>query len=538
MENIARTLALAVKRMVPGRFEVKRATPNTHPHVKWSAYGRVRRAAEALGFRHLGDVDPVSVWIDQSITKRVVMAMYVSKDGTEVLAHYRFVPIWTLKGFISRFLGASNDYFDAITNFGGGEGMSLATTNAAKAGYWLSPDFIQRQTLPAGTSLEQVVAMHRRRVAEFRAAHPEAAPMVVRELSEVVAASNEMERRKLEWRRAFGWATRQEIAAVTKLQGPALDEVFEEFKKKVAPDSRVAPLSNAPLADTPSAAPAAAAGLQFDRVDVGAAPAPEVKVASLPCGNCGRSIDEYFQVDGRSVCASCKDVAALASAPARGAGVYFKALLFGGVAALIGAAIYYGVIAITDFEIGLVALLIGFIVGAAVRTATDGRGGRRFQIMAVTLTYFAVGLAYAPLFIKGAMQSAQTDSSAVADTLTVAEDSAVGDSADISDSAEISLAGDTANAARVDSLLKQVSSPSGKATRAVLASLAAVSVGGFLMVFALPILAVLMTMPSGLISAMIIGIGMHQAWKMTAAQRHQISGPYRVGATPTPRSAA
>ena len=36
-------------------------------------------------------------------------------------------------------------------------------------------------------------------------------------------------------------------------------------------------------------------------------------------------------------------------------------------------------------------------------------------------------------------------------------------------------------------------------------------------------------MPGGLITAAIIGFGMHQAWRMTAAPQLTITGPYRVG---------
>jgi hypothetical protein len=47
--------------------------------------------------------------------------------------------------------------------------------------------------------------------------------------------------------------------------------------------------------------------------------------------------------------------------------------------------------------------------------------------------------------------------------------------------------------------------------------------------FALPVMAVLGSLPSGLISALIIGFGMHQAWRMTGDARPRITGPHRVG---------
>ena len=47
---------------------------------------------------------------------------------------------------------------------------------------------------------------------------------------------------------------------------------------------------------------------------------------------------------------------------------------------------------------------------------------------------------------------------------------------------------------------------------------------------ALPVLFVLGSFPFGLISGFIIFIGMRQAWRMTAAAKLDILGPYRVGA--------
>ena len=51
---------------------------------------------------------------------------------------------------------------------------------------------------------------------------------------------------------------------------------------------------------------------------------------------------------------------------------------------------------------------------------------------------------------------------------------------------------------------------------------------------ALPVLVVFGSLPSGLISAFIIFIGMRQAWKMTGALVVRVAGPYRVGASAAP----
>jgi hypothetical protein len=55
-----------------------------------------------------------------------------------------------------------------------------------------------------------------------------------------------------------------------------------------------------------------------------------------------------------------------------------------------------------------------------------------------------------------------------------------------------------------------------------------VLLAGFIAV--LPVLMIVGSFPSGLISAFIIFIGMRQAWRMTGAPSLEILGPYRVGA--------
>ena len=77
-------------------------------------------------------------------------------------------------------------------------------------------------------------------------------------------------------------------------------------------------------------------------------------------------------------------------------GGFPKAVLHGTIAAVIGSLLYAAFTIITHIEIGIVALFVGIMVGGAMMHATDGTGGRRYQIAAAVLTYFAVSLAAVP----------------------------------------------------------------------------------------------------------------------------------------------
>src|SRR5450759_2727278 len=76
-----------------------------------------------------------------------------------------------------------------------------------------------------------------------------------------------------------------------------------------------------------------------------------------------------------------------------------RAALYGGGAALAGCTLYALVAIILHAEIGIIAILVGWMVGKAIRHAGYGRGGRPQQILAVALTYFAITTSYIPVVL-------------------------------------------------------------------------------------------------------------------------------------------
>jgi hypothetical protein len=242
--------------------------------------------------------------------------------------------------------------------------------------------------------------------------------------------------------------------------------------------------------------------LQFDRVvtDPGGAEVP--RSPAVVCAGCKEGIQtQYYDVNGNALCGTCRSAVSAAAETPTGMLPILKAAGLGAGAGIVGASVYYGVIAIAHLEIGIVAILIGYMVGYSVRKGADGRGGRRFQVLAAVLTYCSVALAYAPL----AVQQTREAKAATATTLSQGSQGSQGSKG----------AGPEAR-------------PSGARIL-----LGVVLLGG--VIAALPVLVVVGSFPSGLISAVIIFIGMRQAWKMTGAPVLTILGPYRVGA---PQAAA
>ena len=248
--------------------------------------------------------------------------------------------------------------------------------------------------------------------------------------------------------------------------------------------------------------------LQFEsvvpRTGDGAAAAADTR-----CTLCQIPIEsEYFDVNGRTVCRACSENVSQQAKTPRDIGTLLRALVAGVVASVFGAALYFAVLAISGYEIGLVAIAIGYMVGYAVHVGARSRGGRRFQVLALLLTYWAIGLAYSSLAIKELVTERPSASASVSGTQA--------------DAAPL------APPATPDAAVGAASTDDEPLTGAGFV-IALLQLLAFTLV--LPVLVIAGSMPGGLISAAIIVFGMLQAWKMTAAPAVTVSGPYRI-ATP------
>ena len=167
-----------------------------------------------------------------------------------------------------------------------------------------------------------------------------------------------------------------------------------------------------------------------------------------------------------------------------------RAALYGGGAALAGCALYASVAIVLNAEIGLIAILVGYMVGRAIRHASHGRGGRPQQILAVVLTYFAITTSYIPVFIYHAVKDTRP---------AVVQQQGQGNAAPVT---------------------TERSRPSFGGAVFFLLLLAAVA----------PFLTLGSSGVSGLIGLFIIFIGLQRAWKLTGRSEILIMGPYATEA--------
>jgi hypothetical protein len=208
------------------------------------------------------------------------------------------------------------------------------------------------------------------------------------------------------------------------------------------------------------------------------------------CAACKSAIaGQYFHAQGLPVCPLCaRKIEIGQQAPP--AVSLLRAALYGGGAAFAGFLIYATVSIALDLQLALISILVGIMVGKAVRKGSYGLGGRPQQILAVALTYFAITTSYIPVYIYQ-----QTKSSRAAQARKDAQPNSQ------------SLPGTT----------------NGGATKRPSLGVA------ILILLAIALAAPFLSLASGisgLLNLAIIFFGLQNAWKLTGRTDLFITGPY------------
>jgi hypothetical protein len=204
------------------------------------------------------------------------------------------------------------------------------------------------------------------------------------------------------------------------------------------------------------------------------------------CAICNNAIDDvHYRYAGHVVCESC--VAQRTVSDGTRGGILVRSTLFGLGAALAGFGIYALVSLTTGYQLALISILVGWMVGKAMRHGAGGLGGRKFQVVAVLLTYGAISISYLPGLIRSAQQRYASSEQ-------------------------------SGNTAAPSTDLSQL--PSGEAAKTV------VTLIGFGLI--MPFLYILDSPAAGLLNALIIFFGLAQAWRLTRGDPNTITGPFRL----------
>ncbi|HKO47204.1 MAG TPA: hypothetical protein VJV79_05750 [Polyangiaceae bacterium] len=226
--------------------------------------------------------------------------------------------------------------------------------------------------------------------------------------------------------------------------------------------------------------PPAASELSFERAEFEGQATP-----ALACAFCNQPLTgQYWQISTRAACAGCRASIAQQLDLSQSSASLLRASVYGVLAALAGSITWIAIEKLFHIQIGIVAIGVGYLVGKAVRKGSGGLGGKRYQVLAIALTYAAIALASLPDLMQAVAQR------------SAAEDSAA-------------------------------SGPP--------------SVSAFIWGCAL-LLGVALASPflqgtENLIGLFIIGIGLYEAWKFTRPVAVQVLGPFSAAAPASPPTA-
>jgi hypothetical protein len=278
---------------------------------------------------------------------------------------------------------------------------------------------------------------------------------------------------------------------------------------------------------------------------------PRAAVPAMYCAEC-RTIMRlaYFSQNGRPLCMKCSSVYRERIDRGTGAGAMSRAVLYGGgaaIAGMIGVAILLSVF--NAFRI-ISAIGVAYLIAKAIGKATGNYGGRRYQVLAVSLTYVALGLAMLMPVIRATRQLERVKAPPKVEART----GPAGETAEINDEIRNLNAAPregedpAVTAARADSLAAADSVARLEKTRANIkandgnAAFSDRLVGGAGKVFfgALTLLVILPLLSSfsygiyaGVISIFALGFALKKAWDLTDLVTDlELTGPHKVGTGP------
>ncbi len=247
---------------------------------------------------------------------------------------------------------------------------------------------------------------------------------------------------------------------------------------------------------------------QFHRAD----PTSPTHVGAAVCAMCHQRIaDDYYEARGQIVCRMCRNRVEAEQSKGSGLERAVRAMVFGTVAAVGGAVLYFTIVKVTGYELGLVAIAVGYLVGVAVKKGAYGRGGWGYQWLAMALTYCSIVSMYVPSVYTGFQEGIRQAHAARTPAGATAEHTAV-------DSTGVKPV--TGQRPSADVLV-----PTSKPVR--------IPPLGWVLIIAIAFAAPFLMGFRNLIGWVIIGVGLYQAWKINRPARVTFAGPFTLG---TPRS--
>ena len=279
--------------------------------------------------------------------------------------------------------------------------------------------------------------------------------------------------------------------------------------------------------------------------------APPKPPPAMYCSECKTLLrSSYLSLNGRPLCAKCGDGYRARIERGTGPEAMGRAVLYGtgaAIAGMIGVAIALSIF--NAFRIFL-AIGVAYLVGKAIGKATGNYGGRRYQILAVALTYVALGLGMlAPVVVAASrLESVTVPPKSEARSGPAGEDAEFAEAVQDLEAQPAEGEDPEVAAARADSLAAADSIARLERTRANMKALDKNAVwserlaggvvrmlgGVILLLVVLPLVgSFAYGLYVGVIGLFALGFALRKAWELTEiVMDFELTGPFRVGTGP------
>jgi hypothetical protein len=274
--------------------------------------------------------------------------------------------------------------------------------------------------------------------------------------------------------------------------------------------------------------PAKPSDLQFDHAEYQTPAA-----SAVTCTLCQQEVpDQYYEINGKVICPTCRTALEARFTGGSRLGRFLRAGLFGSIAAALGSGIYYGVVKLTNYHLSLISILVGWMVGSAVRRGAHYRGGLVYQLMAVFLTYTSIVSTYIPEIVAAFADAGKQE---VADAPPVPAAPKLRDAVE----PKPNEAAEPNPKAAVDPKPEAVGEPKQEAAAEVIKAPVAPDAGRepkqmndpppAILILVVAFVAPFLAIRKNFLLLVIIFFALQQAWRLNRKPQITINGPYRVG---------
>jgi anti-sigma-K factor RskA len=253
----------------------------------------------------------------------------------------------------------------------------------------------------------------------------------------------------------------------------------------------------------------------------------------MSCSECRAPMREkYFSMNERPMCAKCCPKYARRIKRTDGPGAIWRVGLQGALVALVGVVALVVVIKFVPPARIFVLIPIGYYIGKRMMSSLEGYSTRRYQYLAVTLTYlcFLIGFTIPAIGAEREARNRRAENRAKMQGTLATETDAIREEL-------VAL-----NAQQGNSAAPQSGEPSRSEQQAAAAprKAAADDIGpglAFVLLLFSPVFAMMQFgMMASAMGVMALGYALYQAWKQTDGEGMllDLSGPFRVGQGPIP----